>query len=163
MIRQTTLQDISIVQQIARLSRNATYKHIIPDYVQDIILEKTYSSMMLAKQLEKSIFLMAEYNNKPIGFASFTRVDEDGDAELTAIYILPEYQKLGFGKQLIEAGLSKMTNGKQLFVYIESDNLNARLFCEEFGFELLEEFYEYLEDHLISTSKYVYLLKTPVF
>ena len=31
MIRATTLQDISIVQQIAKISWNDTYKNIIPD------------------------------------------------------------------------------------------------------------------------------------
>ncbi len=163
MIRPTTMQDISKVQHIAKASWSVTYRNIFPKDVQTTILEKAYSSMMLAKQFEKSIFLLAEYNEKPIGFASFTPVDEDGDAELTAIYILPEYQQLGYGKQLMEAGLAKMPEGKQLFIYVESDNDKARLFCEDFGFEYLEEFEEYMEGHLINTAKYVYLLKTPVY
>ena len=91
-----------------------------------------------------------------IGFANFTYVDEDGDAELTAIYVLPEYQQLGLGKKLLLAGLEEMPTGRQLFVYVESENKNARDFYEHFGFECLEEFDEYFEGHPLSTAKYIY-------
>lgn len=161
MIRATTLEDISTVQQIAKISWNETYKDIIPNTIQELFLEKAYSNMMLAKRIERTIFLLAECNGEPVGFANFTYVDEDGDAELTAIYILPEYQKSGYGKRLLQAGLEKMQTGRQLFVYVESENKGARLFYENLGFECLEEFDEYFEGHPLSTAKYVYLLKTP--
>ncbi|WP_144513608.1 GNAT family N-acetyltransferase [Bacillus sp. FJAT-22090] len=163
MIRATTLDDISTVQQIAKISWNDTYKNIIPDNIQELFLEKAYSNTMLAKRMEKTIFLLAEYNGQPVGFASFTYVDEDGDAELTAIYILPEYQQLGYGRKLLQAGLEEMHTGRQLFVYVESENSGARGFYEQFGFECLEEFDEYFEGHPLSTAKYMYLLKTPAY
>ncbi|WP_342599268.1 GNAT family N-acetyltransferase [Psychrobacillus sp. FSL H8-0483] len=161
MIRATTLEDISTVQQIAKISWNDTYKDIIPEEIQKIFLEKAYSKMMLAKRIEKTLFLLAEYQGRPIGFANFTPVDEDGDIELTAIYVLPGFQQNGYGKKLIQAGLEKLHTGRQLFVYVESKNDGARVFYENFGFECLEEFDEYFEGHPLSTAKYVYLLKTP--
>lgn len=162
MIRATTLDDISIIQQIAKVSWNDTYQNIIPDDIQTLFLEKAYSPMMIVKRIEKTIFLIAEYEGNPIGFANFTYTDEDGDAELTAIYVLPEYKHSGYGKELLLAGLNHMPAGRQLFVYVESENNNARRFYENFGFECLEEFDEYFEGHPLSTAKYVYLLKTPV-
>lgn len=161
MIRATTLQDISIVQQIAKISWNDAYKNIIPDDVQELFLNKAYSNTMLAKRIEKTIFLLAETEGKAIGFANFTYVDEDGDSELTAIYLLPEYQKNGYGNKLLHAGLREMKNVQQLYVYVESKNDSARGFYENFGFECLEEFDEYFEGHSISTAKYVLPVKTP--
>ena len=35
----------------------------------------------------------------PIGFLNFTKKDEDGDSELTAMYILPTYQHSGLRKK----------------------------------------------------------------
>ena len=163
MIRTITAEDMTTVQQIAKDSWNDTYKGIIPDDIQALFLEKAYSLTMLKKRMEKTIFLIAEHEGHPIGFANFTYVDDDGDAELTAIYILPAYQKLGYGKKLLEAGLSEMPTGKQLFVYVESKNEAARLFYECYGFECLEEFEEYFEGHPLSTAKYVYLIKTPTY
>lgn len=163
MIRAITLEDLTTVQQIAKISWNDTYKGIIPEEIQNLFLDKAYSNTMLAKRMEKTIFLLAEYENNVVGFANFTYVDEDGDAELTAIYVLPEFQQLGLGKKMLLAGLSEMPTGKQLFVYVESENTSARIFYERFGFECLEEFDEYFEGHPLSTAKYVYLLKTPTY
>lgn len=163
MIRAMTFKDIATVQQIAKISWNDTYKDIIPPSVQQLFLEKAYSNNMLAKRIEKTIFLIAEYEGQPIGFANFTYVDGDGDAELTAIYVLPEYQKIGYGKRLLHAGLNELEAGQQLFVYVESKNERARSFYERFGFEYLEEFDEYFEGHPLATAKYVYLLKTPAY
>ncbi|MFF2753881.1 GNAT family N-acetyltransferase [Psychrobacillus sp. NPDC058041] len=163
MIRAITLEDLTTVQQIAKISWNDTYKGIIPEEIQQLFLDKAYSNTMLAKRMEKTIFLLAEYENNAVGFANFTYVDEDGDAELTAIYVLPEFQQLGLGKKMLLAGLNKMPTGKQLFVYVECENRGARIFYERFGFECLEEFDEYFEGHPLSTAKYVYLLKTPTY
>lgn len=163
MIRAITLKDIATVQQIAKISWNDTYKNIIPNDIQHLFLEKAYSNTMLAKRIEKTIFLVAEYEGQVVGFANFTYVDEDGDSELTAIYLLPEFQQKGYGKKLLHAGLNKMPTGHQLFVYVESKNAVARNFYERFGFEYMEEFDEYFEGHPLSTAKYVYLLKTPTY
>ncbi|QFG00532.1 GNAT family N-acetyltransferase [Psychrobacillus glaciei] len=158
MIRAITLKDIAAVQQIAKISWNDTYKDIIPDDIQQLFLDKAYSNTMLAKRIEKTIFLLVEYEDEPVGFANFTYVDEDGDAELTAIYVLPDFQQIGLGKKMLLAGLNEMPKGRQLFVYVESENNGARIFYERFGFECLEEFDEYFEGHPLSTAKYVYLL-----
>ncbi|MER2008350.1 GNAT family N-acetyltransferase [Psychrobacillus sp. BL-248-WT-3] len=163
MIRATTLNDIPTIQQIAQVSWNDTYKDIIPENIQKLFLEKAYSPMMIAKRIEKTIFLIAEYKGEAIGFANFTYVDEDGDAELTAIYVLPEFQKMGYGRKLLEAGVNHMSIGKQLFVYVESKNERARIFYEHYGFECLEEFDEYFEGHPLSTAKYLFPLKTPAY
>ena len=134
MIRAITLEDLSTVQHIAKISWNDTYKGIIPEEIQQLFLDKAYSNTMLAKRIEKTIFLLAEYENNAVGFANFTYVDEDGDAELTAIYVLPEFQQIGLGKKMLLAGLNAMPTGKQLFVYVESENKGARIFYERFGF-----------------------------
>ena len=58
MIRATTLNDIPTIQQIAQVSWNDTYKDIIPENIQKLFLEKAYSPMMIAKRIEKTIFLI---------------------------------------------------------------------------------------------------------
>ena len=56
MIRATTLDDISTVQQIAKISWNETYRNIIPENIQALFLEKAYSNTMLAKRMEENYF-----------------------------------------------------------------------------------------------------------
>lgn len=159
MIRTGTSADITSVQEIAKISWNDTYAGIIPSTVQQSFLDKSYSTPMMEMRLKRTIILLAEHEGQPIGFANFTKVDEDGDAELIAIYLKPEFQRSGYGKQLLNSGLSYLLNGNHLFVYVESENKKGRNFYEANGFEFLEEFEELFEGHPLQTAKYVYHLK----
>jgi len=163
MIRPMTYDDIELVQQIAKVSWHHTYKGIIPEDVQQQFLNMAYSIPMLQKRMEKTNMLLAEVDGKIVGFAAFTRTDEDGDAELTAIYLLPEYQQMGIGTQLFEAGLELIQDADQLFVYVECDNVNGRSFYEAKGFELMDEFEELFQGYPLYTAQYVYYVKAPVF
>ncbi len=154
--------DIAAVQQIAKISWNDTYKGIIPDDIQNLFIERTYSNGMMMKRLEKTSMYVALHNEEIVGFANFTRVDEDGDVELTAIYLLPSHQHLGYGKYLLNEGLQNIQNAHQLFVYVESENHKGRAFYERNNFVCIEEFDEVFEGHPLSTAKYVYYVKTPV-
>lgn len=161
MIRLMTRHDIETVRQIAAVSYEATYEGILPEDVQESFLSRAFASPMMMKRLEKTTMLIAEHEGRPVGFANFTRVDEDGDAELTDMYLLPNFQGMGFGSSLLEAGVSTLEDGRQLFVYVDSLNEGARTFYEKQGFELLEEFDELFEGYPTSTAQYVYYLKAP--
>jgi ribosomal protein S18 acetylase RimI-like enzyme len=117
---------------------------------------------MMMKRLEKTAVYVALHEDHIVGFANFTRVDEDGDSELTAIYMLPSHQHLGYGKKLLSEGLKNISDANQLLVYVESENQKGRAFYERNNFTCIEEFDEFFEGHPLSTAKYVYYLKTPV-
>ena len=155
-------EDIKAIQHIAKTSWKDTYEGIIPLTIQDLFIERAYSDAMMMKRLEKTSVYVALCEDEVVGFANFTRVDEDGDVELTAIYIHPEYQRLGYGKQLLTTGIENIQKAEQLFVYVESENKKGCTFYEKNGFTYLEEFDELFEGHPLSTTKYVYYIKTPV-
>lgn len=161
MIRTGTSQDITAVQEIAHTSWNDTYQNIIPLNIQQSFLDKSYSVPMMEMRLKKTILLLAEHEGEAIGFANFTKLDDDGDAELIALYLKPEHQRNGYGKKLLNSGLTYLLDGSNLFVYVECENTKGRKFYEANGFELLEEFEELFEGHPLQTAKYVYNLKAP--
>lgn len=156
MIRTGTPADIESVKEVAHISWNDTYAGIIPSPIQQKFLEQSYSTPMLEMRLERTILLLAEHEGQTVGFANFTKVDEDGDAELIAMYMKPEHQRSGYGKKLLTDGLSRLKGGLQLFVYVESENVKGRNFYEANGFQLLEEFEELFEGHPLQTAKYVF-------
>lgn len=160
MIRPMTSEDIAYVQQIAHETWRKTYDSIIPHELQIRFLNRTYSDMMLMKRMEKTVMLIAECDGIPIGFANFTRIDDDGDTELTAMYILPDYQQSGYGKRLIQTALAKLANAKQLFVYIDEQNSLGRTFYEKQGFQLVDTFAETFEGYPVETAQYVYTFPT---
>ncbi|AQQ52106.1 GNAT family N-acetyltransferase [Planococcus lenghuensis] len=164
MIRPGTEQDIGAVQEIARQSWRSTYADILPVQVQQIALDKSYSSVMMQKRIERTILLIAEHEGSPIGFANFTKVDEDGDAELIAMHIKTEFQRNGYGTQLMSYGIEQLAGGRQLSAFVEADNEIARCFYEANGFVFIQEFEELLEGYPVYTAEYILSLqheKTP--
>lgn len=162
MIRPMTSKDIAHVQQIAHETWLKTYDGILPQELQTRFIDRSYSDMMLMKRMEKTIMLVAESDGVPIGFANCTMIDEDGDSELTAMYILPAYQQSGFGKRLIQTACAKLANAKQLFVYVDEQNFSGRTFYEKQGFQLVDTFPETFEGYPVETAQYVYTFPTTI-
>lgn len=156
MIRPMAAQDIKDVQQIARITWQATYDDLIPEELQSRFLNRSYSDMMLMKRMEKTVVLIAEHKGVPIGFINFTLKDEDGDAELIAMYILPIYQRQGFGKELLHAAQIMLTNASKLFVYVEGNNRVGRAFYEKENFQLNSVFNEKFEGQPMDIAEYIY-------
>lgn len=161
MIRSGTMNDVATVREIAHISWKDAYEGIIPSTIQTSFINKSYSNAMMEMRLKKTILLIAEQDGEPVGFANFTKVDDDGDAEVIAMYLKPAFQGNGLGRQLLQSGLSYLMDGSQLFVYVESQNHKGRCFYEANDFSLVEEFDEYFEGHPIQTAKYVYTIKAP--
>ncbi|MCZ2260397.1 GNAT family N-acetyltransferase [Sporosarcina sp. G11-34] len=162
MIRPMTSNDTRHVQHIARKTWSATYDGIIPVNIQSAFIDRSYSDAMMQMRMEKTIVLIAECEGTPVGFANFTKIDNDGDSELTAMYILPDHQHIGYGRKLFDYILSMLSDAQQLFVYVDVQNQAGRAFYEKQGFELLDVFGELFDGHPVETAQYVYTIQSPV-
>lgn len=119
-IREISVSDIPVVQNVAKLSWHDTYEGIIPRHIQENFLDIAYSTSMLEKRLAMTQMYVAEYSGKVTGFANFSKPDNQHISELTAIYILPDYQRLGIGLALLEYGISKLEQVRNIDVIVES-------------------------------------------
>ena len=83
-------------------------------------LNASYSKEMLQKRINDSDFFVAEDEDKIVGFANFIKGTE---LYLSSHYVLPEAQREGYGKALLQAGLDQY---KDLYheVYLEVDGKN---------------------------------------
>ncbi|KXH80933.1 GNAT family N-acetyltransferase [Sporosarcina sp. HYO08] len=162
MIRPMTIKDIVHVQRIAHETWRETYKGIIPQDIQTAFINRSYSDAMLKKRMEKTCLLIAECDGVPVGFINFTKKDADGDSELTAMYVLPGYQKVGYGKKLFKNALSMLRDAERLFVYVDGQNRNGRSFYEKQGFELQSVFQEDFEGLPVETAEYIYTIQSAV-
>lgn len=163
MIRSMRMEDISTIQQIAHVTWKSTYDGLIPQNIQTSFLNKAYSQFMMIERMNRTCMLVAESEGEPVGFLNMTYDDEDGDCELTALYILPSFQQTGIGKSLFSHAIQLLsTSAKQLFVYVDGRNHNARMFYEKQGFELISVFDELFEGCPVQTAQYVYYVNSPI-
>ncbi len=152
-IRQMTEDDISFVREIAKTSWFATYDGIIPMQIQERFLEAAYSEKRLFTRLQNSLFLVAEFGESLVGFANFSAVNNNGQAELFAIYLLPEAQNNGIGSALLECGIEKIQDITSLTVCVEKDNTIGGHFYKAKGFQQVEEFDDLFDGHILRTIR----------
>ncbi|UBH15494.1 GNAT family N-acetyltransferase [Macrococcus armenti] len=152
-IREISVSDIPVVQNVAKLSWHDTYEGIIPRHIQENFLDIAYSTSMLEKRLAMTQMYVAEYSGKVTGFANFSKPDNQHISELTAIYILPDYQRLGIGLALLEYGISKLEQVRNIDVIVEKANIKGYNFYKKLGFEVLDEFEEDFDGHMLKSIK----------
>lgn len=153
-IRKMTEEDIGQVQQVAKVSWHDTYKGIIPLEVQEAFLNAAYNNEMMQMRL-KGFMFVAEVNDKVVGFANYSPVSDDGEAELAAIYIFPEYQGQGIGTALLEEGTKHLIGVTTIFINVEKDNEIGVNFYKAKDFQIVSEFEEDFGGHMLKTMRMV--------
>ncbi|MCM3758067.1 GNAT family N-acetyltransferase [Sporosarcina aquimarina] len=152
-IRNMKAEDTQQLQEVAKISWNATYEGIIPYEVQERFLSSAYSNEMLARRLNHSMMLVAEQGGILVGFANFSPVNDDGESELAAIYLHPDYQGSGIGTALLQEGIVQIKNVKKIYITVEKENLIGKAFYDAKGFTLIDQFEEDFDGHMMQSVR----------
>ncbi|MDX8288699.1 GNAT family N-acetyltransferase [Metabacillus indicus] len=154
-IRKMQLEDIEQVQDVAKTTWNATYEGIIPTEIQENFLKSAYNNEMMKQRLEHSILFVSEADGKVVGFANFSPVTEDGKVELGAIYLYPEEQGKGIGSALLQKGIKDIDGVNEIYINVEKENNIGKRFYEAKGFEVIKEFDDDFDGHILKTVRMV--------
>ncbi|MGI6358589.1 MAG: GNAT family N-acetyltransferase [Bacillota bacterium] len=134
-IRRASKSDIQGIQRVAEVTWRSAYDGVLrPDTV-DNVLAEFYSEDSLKHSLEHPavVFLVAEDNEQVVGFIQALPRPGKTDYELTRLYILPEYQRRGIGRQL-QLNVEQQLDGRRLWVLVEQDIRGAIAFFHALGF-----------------------------
>lgn len=104
-----------------------------PQYLDKLTLEKCET---ITYQWPDNI-IIAKDSERVIGFAGYGKYHNDeleNTGEIFAIYILAEYYGKGVGYQLMQAGLSQLSDYPQTAVWVLKENKRAVRFYERCGF-----------------------------
>jgi ribosomal protein S18 acetylase RimI-like enzyme len=144
LIREARPEDAAGISTVHIKTWQHAYAAIFPvdklaglDHNFDAFVERWESILTDAERF--SIVHVAEANDgKIIGFVNATKQLKSAfpqDAEITAIYILPEYHRKGIGRRLFTATAEKLQeNGFQsLLLWVLAENSSTRAFYEGMG------------------------------
>ena len=137
-IREMKKHDIDRVRSIAHATWRDTYSQFIPIYIQDKVLKDAYSDEEMERRFNHSLNLVAELDNKIVGYAFFSGDLTSTDVYLESIYIHPDHQREGIGSRLIEFGLTKYAHPNNLTLTVYRHN-SSITFYEKEGFEMIKE------------------------
>ena len=141
-IRYCSLADIPIISDLAYLIWPETYKNILSAKQMQYMLELFYSHQALKKQIEDQhhTFLIAEFENRPAGFASYSKINERGTYKLQKLYVLQSLHGKGIGKALLHLIIKEIISQKGIALQLNVNRNNkARSFYEREGFCVIKE------------------------
>ncbi|MGZ5255442.1 MAG: GNAT family N-acetyltransferase, partial [Flavitalea sp.] len=141
-IREGDLEDINTIGFIAQQVWPVAYREILTPEQLRYMLKLFYSPEALKKQMitDHHHFLIAELEEEPVGFASFSQLDESGIYKLHKLYVNTTLQSKGVGKALLESVLEevKQREGTELHLNVNRNN-KALGFYKKSGFTVLRE------------------------
>lgn len=136
-------ESIPEIQQLADITWKQAYTSIISPAQMKYMLDLFYSKSSLQKQMQEGHqFIVAEENNKAVGFASYApkSVNELYVFRLHKIYINPNQQGKGVGKLFINFIINdiKPKKGTGLELNVNRNN-KALHFYQKLGFKITRE------------------------
>jgi ribosomal protein S18 acetylase RimI-like enzyme len=148
-VREAGVDDVREIQNVAQTTWDHTYRESIPESVRAEFVSQAYSADSLRRKMESNVFLVAGEGEEILGFADFLPLS-DTEAELAAIYVLPEMQGRGIGALLLESGIDRFPSRTRFVLRVEQDNAQARRFYEAHGFRRTGEHTEHFYGHVVN-------------
>ena len=140
-IREAGINDVSTIHKLAHQIWWPTYENVLSKDQIAFMLENIYDELSIKKQLEEgNTFLLLLAEKRPKGFASFSKTAIDKTYKLQKIYLHPDQQGKGTGKQLLKSVEDKVKElgAAHLILNVHRDN-KARFFYEKNGFYIIQE------------------------
>ena len=141
-IRYADSEDINTIGFLAHEIWPKTYGQILSEAQLQYMLHLIYAPSSLKKQMQvqKHQFLLAELDEEPVGFASFSASTVQGVYKLHKIYVRTDIQGKGMGKALIDAVVEAIKPLKATSLHLNVNRHNkAKTFYEKFGFQVIGE------------------------
>ena len=131
---------LPVIQNLANIIWPATYSELVTPQQVDYMMELIYSNSSLQKQIEKGHqFIIAYDDDKAVAFASYSAREDNPEVyKLHKIYILPNQQGKGIGKQLIDYIKNDIIPASSLQLNVNRNN-KALQFYQKIGFKIIAE------------------------
>jgi len=145
-IRLAQLDELPILENLARQIWPATYADIISQEQIDFMLNWMYSFPALRQQQEEGHeFYILHHEGQDIGFIAIEWINEQQQSDsaqlkINKLYVLTECQGKGMGRALFEKAKERATETgcKAIFLQVNKAN-QAKNFYLQLGFQVREE------------------------
>lgn len=141
-IRTAELEDINTIGYLAYQIWPIAYKEILTLEQLQYMLNRLYSPASLRAQMinDHHTFLLAELDEGPVGFASYSKTAQPGVFKLHKLYVQLSIQGKGLGKALLDAVIEEVSalGATTLRLNVNRHN-TAKIFYEKQQFTVIQE------------------------
>jgi len=141
--RKWNQNDFEQVYKILQESWDKAYSSFIPKEDLTFYLNQTYNTKKLEELFDNAnaFCFVAEVDGMAVGWLKLTIDITENRFYLSSIYVLPEFQKLKIGKQLMEISFTsaKEKGFSEIWIGVMDNNINALQWYEKTGFVFEEK------------------------
>ena len=108
----------------------------------DYMIAKFYNEVALLELMVKGhvFYLAQDGNGKHVGFVSYELNSEPNKTKIHKIYVLPETQGIGLGRQFFELVKEKAKENNQKDIFLNVNKYNSALhFYTKLGFSIVND------------------------
>lgn len=133
---------LPIVIELARKIWPVTYGAILSKPQLDYMINRFYSENALSQLMDKGhvFYLAKEKKENFVGFLSYEINSAPRKTKIHKIYVLPETQGTGLGRQFIELVKEKAKENNQKTIFLNVNKYNSALhFYTKLGFSIVND------------------------
>ncbi|MCA0987343.1 GNAT family N-acetyltransferase [Guptibacillus algicola] len=162
MIREMTTEDLPVLVGIYKETFLASHKGFLPRALLETVTDQTVLDRfhrIFGSEVRRPFCFVKEIDNSAIGFVlgTFALNPPKGyKGEIKMLYVLPEYQQSGVGKQLLQKAVQHFINHnvETMFIGTFKDNTVGRGFYERLDGEVISEQTDVIHGHPLVTVNY---------
>ena len=136
------IEQLPIVINLTKKIWPVAYAEILSKAQLDYMLDKFYNEIALRELLHKGHFfyLAQDDKNNYVGFVSYEINSEPNKTKIHKIYVLPETQGTGLGRQFFELVKTKAIENNQKSIFLNVNKYNKAIhFYTKLGFTKVKD------------------------
>lgn len=136
------IEQLPIVIDLTKKIWPVAYGEILSKAQLDYMIDKFYNETALRELIQKGhvFYLAQDDNGKDVGFVSYEINSEPNKTKIHKIYVLPETQGTGLGRQFFELVKEKAIENQQNAIFLNVNKYNnAIYFYTKLGFTKVKD------------------------
>ncbi|WP_445719841.1 GNAT family N-acetyltransferase [Flavobacterium sp.] len=138
-----TISDLPIIIDLTKKIWPVAYGEILSKSQLDYMIDKFYNETALREQIEVKghvFYLAQDDKDKYVGFVSYEINCEPNKTKIHKIYVLPETQGTGLGRQFFELVKEKAIENHQKAIFLNVNKYNNAIhFYTKLGFTKVKD------------------------
>ena len=136
------IEQLPIVIDLTKKIWPVAYGEILSKAQLDYMIDKFYNETALRELIQKGhvFYLAQDDNGKEVGFVSYEINSEPNKTKIHKIYVLPETQGTGLGRQFFELVKEKAIENQQNAIFLNVNKYNNAIhFYTKLGFAKVKD------------------------
>lgn len=141
-IERAAAQDVQTIKEILRETWHDTYASLLPKAAIEDITSQWHAAELLTEQIQNPEIYFAIARDGAVVAGAITARKQDDVIVVGRLYVLPQYQRRGIGRRLLESSYGTFHGAQRVRLTVEAENRKGVSFYAKQGFRETARIFE---------------------